>query len=100
MEVELFLFQILHLLRNTVSDGTLVGSIISGLSEPDGVAVDSDGNIFAAERTDVKKYSADGTFISTIISGLSNTMAITIDNDGNIFVADYAAKKVYKIASN
>jgi sugar lactone lactonase YvrE len=87
-------------------DGTNGGALFSG---PNGLAVDSSGNIFVADANNnaIRKLTAQGTnWVVTTIGGLVNgghgsadgagmaasfyhPAGIAVDNEGRLFVADY-----------
>ena len=64
----------------------------SGLSEPDGVAVDGSGNIFVADRTgsNVEEILAAGgyTTVNSLGIGFTTPEGVAVDGSGNLFVAD------------
>jgi len=65
----------------------------SGFNDPTGVAVDSSGNIFVADRyhSAVKEILAAGgyTTVNTLGSGFSYPAGVAVDGSGNVFVTDY-----------
>ena len=67
-------------------------TFVSGnLSEPLGLAIDADGNIYAANRSaaTVSKFDSTGTFISTIAStNLSTPAGVAVDSAGNLYVSN------------
>ncbi len=94
------------------SDGTL--SIIgSGLSDPRGVAVDANGNVYIADtyHNEVKKLTPGGTL--SIIAGngnsgpptagpatssdLNNPAGVAVDANGNVYIADSWNNEVEKV---
>jgi gliding motility-associated-like protein len=58
-------------------------------------AIDSKGNIFATQNTNVVQFTSGN--VTTVASGFSLPSGITVDGLGNIFVGDYAANTLYKI---
>ncbi|MBI2451251.1 MAG: S8 family serine peptidase [Parcubacteria group bacterium] len=85
-------------------DGSL--AISNHISHPNGLVVDSFGNIFFAEMVGlIRKIEGSSGILSTILkSGLNNpsTIAmknITIDNNGDIFIADRDNHRILKVNS-
>ena len=72
----------------------------SGLS-PAGVAADSNGNVYVADRTSnsVLKGSSSGTTLTTLINGLNAPAGIALDGMGNIYVANSGANKIAEYSS-
>ena len=73
-------------------------------SNPFGVSVDSNGNVYVADTDNklVKKFSSDGTFL-TKYGVLKNEdgqfyapSGVALDGYGNIFVADMGNHRVQK----
>ncbi len=69
-----------------------------GLQEPDGLAFNSSGDLFAAnfEGTTVTKITPGGV-TSTFASGMNNPGGLTFDSSGNLYVAVYTDNDVLKI---
>jgi sugar lactone lactonase YvrE len=79
---------------------TVKTTIKNGLSFATSVAVDSAGNVFAADIGAGALYketlNSDGSYTqSTISTGASTPFAVAIDSSGNLYVAD-GAHTVYK----
>jgi hypothetical protein len=69
--------------------GYTVKTLVTGLSNPSGVAVDAGGNVYIADTNNnaVKKY--DGTTLTTLVSsGLRNPHGVAVDAGGNVYIAD------------
>jgi sugar lactone lactonase YvrE len=64
-------------------------AVDADLNQPEGVAVDSAGNVYVADTGDneVRRISPDGT-ITTLASGLHHPFAVTVDSGGNVYIAD------------
>jgi DNA-binding beta-propeller fold protein YncE len=77
---------------STYVPARLVGALVSsGLSNPSGVAVDSAGNIYAADNSHnaIKKWTLTNNSISTLVSsGLSAPFDVAVDGAGNVYIAD------------
>lgn len=68
-----------------------VTTLVSGLSNPTGVAVDSAGNVYFADsgNSALKKWTATNHTVTTLISGvLDEPNGVAVDNAGNVYVAD------------
>ena len=115
----LFLFCVLLLLYSTVQVASAEGGYTytaqwgnGGLgygrfSDPEGVAVDSTGNIFVADRLSnrILKFTSTGTFITQWGSEGSgngqfdNPGSIAVDSAGNVYVTDTWNHRVQKFNS-
>jgi streptogramin lyase len=85
----------------TFSPGT-PSSLGGGFSQPQGVAVDGNGNVFVADTTVVKEIPVGCGNTSCVVTlagsfTFNNLPGIAVDGSGNVFVADYGASKVYEI---
>lgn len=79
-------------------------SLGGGFSQPDGVATDSSGNIYVADRANnaVKKIPggcSTSSCVTTIGGGFSSPYGIAMDGAGNVWVADNGNNAVKKIPS-
>jgi sugar lactone lactonase YvrE len=95
----------LGIITTIAGSGTLPGYAGDGalatdalLNSPNGIAVDTAGNIYFTELKNncVRKVSADG-IISTHNSTINNPSAICIDKNQNLYVADYLNHQIKKI---
>ena len=74
-----------------------VSTVVTGLTTPTGIAIDSSGNIFVADSTDgtVTEYVAPG-YTAHALGGtdaattIGEPFAIALDSSGNLFIADFA----------
>jgi sugar lactone lactonase YvrE len=90
----------------TVAGGNGQGSSANQLSSPQGIFVDSNGNIFVADFNHrIQKWTPGATQGITVAGGnepgsLSNQFyypqSISFDSNGNIFVADYFNNRIQK----
>lgn len=69
-----------------------LGTLLStGLSSPNGLAVDAAGNLYVADTANhaVKKWNlSDGSVSTLISSGLNSPRAVALDALGNVYVTD------------
>ena len=73
-----------------VAAGT-VPLVSTGLNNPEGVAVDAEGNVYIADTGDnaVKEWNAATQTVSTLVSsGLSSPQGVAVDISGNVYIAD------------
>jgi streptogramin lyase len=75
--------------REYANDGAYMKSFGSGLSQPNGVAVDPSGNVWIADSGNdrVLEYSNSGAMLTTI-SNLHYPTGLCFDPAGNLWVAD------------
>ena len=75
----------------TLSGTTVNASLISGLNEPTGLALDGKGNLFVANfgSGTIGEYTLSGaTLNASLISGLSGPSGLALDGKGNLFVVN------------
>ncbi|MBI4655414.1 MAG: Ig-like domain-containing protein [Elusimicrobia bacterium] len=67
-------------------------------NKPTGVAVDSSGNLWVADRNNdrVLKFSSTGAYITTLNAQLNKPHGLAIDKSGNLFVADRNNNEIKK----
>ena len=73
----------------------------TGLAGPDGVAVDTAGNIYVTnyDGRAVKLAAGSTTQTELPFTGLSMPEGVAVDTAGNIYVADYGNSRVVKLAA-
>jgi sugar lactone lactonase YvrE len=76
-------------------------TLASGFDQPNGTAVDGNGNVFVADEGNnaVKEILAAGgyTTVNTLGRGFANPIGVAVDGGGNVFVADanhHAVKEI------
>ncbi|MFN7994634.1 MAG: BACON domain-containing carbohydrate-binding protein [Bryobacteraceae bacterium] len=69
---------------------TVISMIASGLNKPQGVAVDSQGNLYIADTTNnaVKVWTAATQTIATLPISVNTPLALAVDSRGNVYIAD------------
>ena len=81
-----------------------VTRLAMGLNSPGGLAVDSAGNVYFADKGNnaVKKWLVASNTVTTLIaSGLNAPSGVTVDGSGNIYIADTGNNAIKKwIAAN
>ncbi len=64
----------------------------SGLNDPEGLALDSSGNLYVANygNSTIEEFNSSGTgsVFATASSGLSNPISLAFDSSGNLYVAN------------
>ena len=98
-------------------NGDGIAATSAGLYFPDGVAVDSAGNIYIADAGDnrIRKVSASTGLISTVAGNgtqgyngdgiaatsaqLYNPNGVAVDSAGNLFIADYSNQRIRKVSA-
>ena len=79
-------------------DGTTVNaSLISGLTEPFGIALDGAGHMFVTDYAGgtIGEDNLDGTAVNaSLISGLNSPAYLALDGNGHLFVANLVGHTV------
>ncbi len=96
------LYVAVGLLASVAYSQQITTVVSSGLSGPQGVAVDTAGNIYIADfgSNSLKKWTAATQQISTLASGFNEPSGLAIDAAGNIYIADRANSVVKKWAAS
>ena len=79
--------------------------VSSGLNQPDGLAVDSAGNVYIGDTFNnaVKEWSVASNTVTTLVSsGLIQPFGVAVDGVGNVYIADlgHNAIKEWTAANN
>ena len=88
------------------NSGTLISSTITSLSEIDGLAVDSQGNIFASDyyQNRIVEFDKNMNILTTFgNSGSPNELlslpeSVALDSQGNLFVDDRGNNRVVEFS--
>lgn len=73
---------------------------VSGLSQPQGVAVDKSDNLYISNTNAGTVIKLVGGNATVIASGLAQPMGLAVDDAGNVFVAEAVANDVVEIPQN
>jgi sugar lactone lactonase YvrE len=76
---------------NYVAANPLTNLVSSGLSSPQGVAVDGAGNVFVVDTGNnaIKEWLvASNTVITVVSNGLYSPYGVAVDGAGNVYIAD------------
>jgi sugar lactone lactonase YvrE len=81
------------------SSGT-ESTFASGLSSPEGLAIDNAGNLYVADSGagTISKINMAGN-VSTFVSGLNNPAALAFGSGGNLYIANLGNRTLSKINS-
>ncbi|RYY00613.1 hypothetical protein EON78_00660 [bacterium] len=81
---------------NVLSVSTLVST---GLNQPSGIAVDSNGNVYIADtgNNSIKKIDTNSIVTILVNTGLNRPSGIAVDSIGNVYIADTNNNAIKKI---
>jgi serine/threonine-protein kinase len=73
----------------------------SSLTVPEGVAVDSAGDVYVADNRNRVRKLAAGSSTSTLLpfTGLNTPDGVALDSGGNVYVTDSANNQVLKLSA-
>ena len=80
-----------------------VTTLISGLSRPNGLALDDARNIYVADSDNntVEKWSAASNTLTVLVSnGLSYPAGLALDGSGNVYIADTGSSSIKKLMAS
>jgi len=76
----------------------------TGLNQPIGIAVDSSGNVYVAERQPtpgrILKFNSGLSSSTVFVTGLVDARALAVDSSGNVYVGQDGAKKVQGLSAS
>jgi sugar lactone lactonase YvrE len=72
---------------------------ITGLNSPQGIAVDSAGNVYITNTAvnEVLKYPAGGGSPVSIATGLNKPQGVAVDDVGNVYIADTGNNRIVEV---
>jgi sugar lactone lactonase YvrE len=75
---------------------------LGGGFQPNGVAVDGSGNVYAADSPgavvlEMPPGCASSACVTTLGGGFSGPTGVTVDGTGNVYVADFSGSAVYEM---
>ena len=82
-----------------VAANPVTALVSTGLSAPNGVAVDGSGNVYIADSANnaIKKWTAATNTVSTLVSsGLNSPTGVAVDGGGNVYIADFNNNAIKK----
>ena len=89
----------------TFPGSTALGAVGSGFSEPHGVAVDGNGDVFVGDEeakavfeiVAVNGVVTSSSVVNQVGSGFNAPQGVAVDGSGNVFVADSAIKEIVAV---
>jgi sugar lactone lactonase YvrE len=81
--------------RMSIQQSSSVTLVAQGFIQPDGLAMDSSGNIYVAEDIvkDIKMIHTDGT-VETLLTGTNYNVGLAIDQNGNLYFTSWWGKSI------
>src|ERR1700722_11933274 len=110
-------FYIIQTVAGNNSSGDGGPALSAALTQPEGIAVDSSGNVYVADAADnrVRKIATDGsiqTVAGTGVAGfagdggpasaalLNQPYGLALDKAGNLYIADLGSARVRKVSAD
>jgi len=86
-------------LRYASPTATTPTSLITGLSSPQQVSLDGEGNVYVADSGNnrIAIYNAVTTTVSYLTGGYSGPQGVIVDGFGNVYIADTGNNRVLQI---
>jgi hypothetical protein len=82
----------------STSSSAITGTpIVSGLTNPRGVAVDASGNLYIAETGNVLLQPVGNGMQTSLGSGFTTPVSVALDASGNVYVADTGLHEIQKL---
>lgn len=84
----------------TTAGGSPVGSIASGMNEPLGLWIDSNGTLYVANygSNNITEYQRGSTSPSKTLTGVTYPRSVATDRMGNVYVVGYSPGAVWAFA--
>lgn len=82
------------------SSGDNGAALAAELNSPQGIAIDSAGNLYIADsgNNEVRKITPGGA-ISTVASQLNNPLSVAVDGQGSVYIADSGDNQIVQVNS-
>ncbi|MGO9637978.1 MAG: glycosyl hydrolase family 28 protein, partial [Terracidiphilus sp.] len=90
--------EIIEFAGASTSSSVITGkTLISGLTNPRGVAVDASGNLYIAESGYVLFQPVGNGMQTSLGSGFTTPVSVALDASGNVYVADTGLNEIQKL---
>jgi len=82
-------------------DGTLLSTDTAGLLFPDGVAINSNGDVFVSDIANqtISEFSADGKLLTTVSTGIADANSLYVNSAGDLYAANMMDGSIIKYAA-
>jgi sugar lactone lactonase YvrE len=85
--------------QSTISTGA--DNPTTGMNNPQGVAVDGNGNVYVASNTDNGELQVetptDGGYVQSTIANIQAAEGVAVDGAGNVFVSSWYLNEIFKL---
>ena len=86
-------------MKEIPADGTGAKTLLSGLLQPEGLALDAAGNLYIANTSnDEVVVVPPGGGSSRKLGSFSHPSGVALDSSGNVYVSEFVGAKVSKVA--